>query len=264
AALVTSGPNNYQTCDDASECSGPEQKCGFQGFCTRRELTVRFIDVPNRGDLGMPCGGEGTCGDIHECYQPSSGTEDAVCIPGRVVVGAPKSPQRSPAPGEPSVDGCELTKNSLDTVPYTKFNGPFSFDAQGNFYGVGVRDCTEQSGEGYSNIAQGDIVKIDPRAGTFEKIYGNFGESFNPDACYDVDEMEFLPAECNVYVESARLSPGGNEFAFTATNMNVTDSGLAKTILDVWSILKDGTSVTWEGQHTQGKTVKSFNVHPTP
>ncbi|MGM0558701.1 MAG: hypothetical protein ACQEVA_20110, partial [Myxococcota bacterium] len=32
AALVTSGPNNYQTCDDASECSGPEQKCGFQGF----------------------------------------------------------------------------------------------------------------------------------------------------------------------------------------------------------------------------------------
>jgi hypothetical protein len=272
-AFVTSGPNNYDRCEDASECAGPEKKCGFMNFCTRRELTVRFIEVANKGDLGMPCGGEGTCGDIHECYQPSDGTEDAVCVPGRVVVGVPKSPERPAAPGDSPVNGCELTKDALDSHPYTAFNGPFSFDAQGNFYGVGVRDCTEQTGAGYSNIAQGDIVRIDPRSGELERIYGNFGEEFDPDndgepddpdACYDVDEMELLPQQCNVYVDGALLSPGGNEFAFTATNMNVTDPSLAKSTLDIWTVLSNGEDVSWEAEHNQDKTVKSFNVHPVP
>ena len=272
-AFVTSGPNNYDKCDDASQCSGPEKKCGFQGYCTRRELTVRFIERANQGDLGMPCGGEGTCGDVHECYEPSDSTEDAVCIPGRVVVGVPKSPERAPAPGETPVNGCELTKNALEDNPFTAFNGPFSFDADGNFYGVGVRDCTGATGAGYSNIAQGSIVKIDPISGSMERIYGNFGEEFDPDngdepddpdACYDVDEEELLPEQCNVYVDGAMLSPGGNEFAFTATNMNVTDPSLAKSTLDIWTVLSDGSDVSWEGGHNQNKTVKSFNVHPAP
>jgi hypothetical protein len=76
--------------------------------------------------------------------------------------------------------------------------------------------------------------------------------------------MELLPQQCNVYVDGALLSPGGNEFAFTATNMNVTDPSLAKSTLDIWTVLSNGEDVSWEAEHNQDKTVKSFNVHPAP
>ncbi len=258
AAFVTQAPNDYGACQSAADCSGPVKRCGQNNRCTAIETTVHFIDMEHLGDLGGACGGPGTCGSIHECYQPGSDATSARCIPGRVVLGIPDQPYQSPGPGQPAKSGCELTTGNAN-YHYTTFAGPISFDSNDMLYGVGRRDCPNEN-----TVGDSDVLQIDPNTGNYNVVWGNPDAGFNADACWDADAQKPSDAECVPYIQSALLSPGGNEIAMLATNPWIEDPNLATQIPDVWTVLRNGQDHAWVGQHDQLKVVESIAVHPAP
>lgn len=264
AAFVTRAPNDYGECSTAADCSGPVKKCGRYGRCTAIEVTVHIMDLEHLGDLGGPCGGPGTCGDIHECYQPGSDTTNAKCIPKRVVLGVPNQPFQPGGAGQAPKSGCELTTDNAE-YHYTNQHGPLSFDNSGNIYTVAQRNCPNEA-----DVGDSDIIKINATSGDFEVVWGNPSAGFDPNACWDTENQEPSDDQCQPYISEARLSPGHNELAFTATNPWVSESSLAPQILDLWSVLRNGEGHAWIGAHDivqatgQPSVVKSFAVHPMP
>jgi hypothetical protein len=251
AAFVTVAPNNYGECEAASECTGPGQRCGRFGRCTAIEVTAQFVALDNADELGGPCGGPGTCGEIHTCDQPGEGTTDAVCIPKRVVLGLPELPNQN------GQTGCELTEGNAD-YHYTTLDGPITFDSSGNLYGAAARDCS-----GSNDVGDSDILKIDPRSGDYEVVWGNPDTGYDPDACWNLEEQIPSDEECSPYITAARLSPGHNEIAFLATTPYVAEPRLATKGMDLWTVMRDGEDHQWVGnlESTQ-TTIKEMHVHP--
>ncbi|QDG54641.1 hypothetical protein FIV42_29020 [Persicimonas caeni] len=250
AAFVTEAPNDYGECETAADCSGPGQRCGHQGRCTAYEVTVHFVDLENLGDLGGACGGPGTCGDIHECYQPGADTTTARCIPKRVVVGLPADLTQA------NQTGCELTEGNED-YHYTRIRGPLTFDNGGNLYAVGTRDCSS------GDAGDSDILKFDPASGEYDVVWGNPDTGYDPGLCWDNDAMEPDDAQCVPYIKSARVSPEANEIAFLATNPGVAEGRLAPETMDLWTVLRNGEEHAWVGGHDYVlKNVTRLYVHP--
>lgn len=258
AAFVTEAPNDYGECETAADCSGPVQRCGHQGRCTAIEVTVHFVDLENLGDLGGACGGPGTCGDIHECYQPGADTTTARCIPKRVVVGMPNQPNQAPDPQSAPESGCDLTDGNAD-YHYTRIRGPISFDKGGSLYAVGTRDCNS------GDAGDSDILKFDPTTGEYEVVWGNPATGYDAGLCWDNDSMEANDEQCVPYIRSARVSPQGNEVAFLATNPGVAEGRLAPATMDLWTVLRNGEDHAWVGRHNYVlKNVTRLYVHPAP
>jgi hypothetical protein len=258
AAFVTEAPNDYGTCSDASDCSGPVKRCGRHDRCTSIEVTVHFVDLDDIGSLGTQCDGAGSCGDVHRCYQPDGTSDTAECAPGRVVLGIPEFPAQSPEPGGTATGGCELTEGNSD-YPYTKFNGPISFDSDGQLYGVAIRDCADGG-----NVGQSHILRVDPTTKEYEVVWGNEDGGYDGDLCWDSENLEPDDTECKPFITRARLSPQANELAMLATNPWVGDPARASANMDVWTVRRDGDDHSWVGGNETRDVVPRFSVHPAP
>jgi hypothetical protein len=264
-AFLARGPNNYQACQMDADCTGgPARKCGNEGFCTALEVSAYVIDRDNTNLLGQPCAGDNECGGIHECYVPSPVQADkARCIPRRVTLGLPDTPPQGPDGNTKT--GCEWTRgDTSDQYHYTDFASSISFDENNNLYLVGKRNC---SGGPELNLPDADILKITPGSGDYEVVYGNPGSNYRDINCYDTtnQEIDVTKDECFAYIDSALLSPGGNEFAFLGNNPQVSTPELTVDRLDVWSVLRDGTEQEWLGGHSAaGISAQNMRVHPIP
>lgn len=266
-ALMTRAPNNYDICTVDADCKGVGQHCGPSAaacaagtcFCTAIENTIHFFDLANLDKLGQNCSNDAGCGGTHECYIPSTSALDkAACIPRRVVLGLPPTPAQ---PRNNPKSGCENTAGDA-LRPYTSLAAPMSFGADGSLYVVGQRQCAGLSGE--LNIPDSDILRLKPNSSKFEVVYGNPGKDFDANKCFNAAENKIDVTECITYINSARLSPNGNEITFLATNPNVTDVSKASTSFDVWTVLLDGTMHEWNGGRDLFDRVEAFWVHPRP
>ncbi len=255
-SFLTVAPNDYNLCtapgnDSAPECTGPGQRCGRFQRCTAMEVTLHFIELERQGELDKECLSMDACGDVHVCDVPSDTAFDqARCVPGRTVVGLPRTPHQ----GSPLQSGCALTEGN-PAYQYTDLRGPLSFGENGKLYAVAGRDC------GAFNIEQTAIVAIDPVTKAYETVWGDFGQDYNDGLCYNGETRSVDVENCVVRVNSAVLSPGGNDLVFLATNPNVTDPGLAKEVQDIWRVRRDGAGHEWIGGHSDFTTVRSFQVH---
>lgn len=265
-ALLTTAPNNYASCMSDAECDGERgQHCGEEGRCTVRETAVRLFDLealdelPNGDAEGKTCTGDADCSPAHECYIPSNIQLDlARCIPRRVILGLPNTPKQ-PRVGATQRFGCEITAND-DGMNYTDVRAPMTFGPDGNLYVVAARECAEFEGE--TNVGDTDIVRISPMGGVVDVISGNGGADFNDALCYNETERMVDIEQCVVYTKEAVLSPEGNELAFLATNPETTDPDKATVLLDVWTVLSDGSKREWIGKSSAFDEVKRLIVHP--
>lgn len=260
-ALLTTAPNNYNTCESDGDCTGVGQHCGEQKLCTAREVTVRFFDLANLDKLGQTCDTDAKCGGVHQCYIPSTSALDkAKCMPRRIPVGLPNTPEQ-PRTSPNKAEGCVNTAGNT-TLFYTDLTAPMSFDNNGNLYVVGQRKCGGRNGE--INISDADILRFGPKSTTYEVVYGNPGKDFSGNLCYDDTENRIDIKECIVYIESARLSPNGQELTFMGTNPNTQDPTKTNVSLDIWSVLRNGKDHEWNGQSGLFDRVQDFWVHPKP
>jgi len=272
AFATTGAPNDYGYCtrqqsNDAwssEECDTSNVfKCGTEQRCTRLEVTVHIIDTEATDELGQQCDGPNDCSDYHECYTPSPSRQDeAMCIPGRAVVGVPKTDQ---GPNR-STSGCQTVKQD-DSIDYTGINGPLTFDGDHNVYMVGTRD---QSCLGDDGTPSSKIIRVDAETRDYTAVEGlGVDETFEGGQCWDSEENDIDIENCQVYVDSARISPGGNELAYSATNpltMVGEQSSVITQNLFVWHVLKDGSDRWYTGDGEENvrtsKEVRSLQVHP--
>jgi hypothetical protein len=289
AFSIVKGPNNYSQCtrDNKSDpYSVQDQKCGpssygfrcgtggasDQGRCTRLETTIYFVDLKQefRERLGSECSSEGSCGPYQKCYIPGNNVDQARCLPGRVTVGAT---------AQEGFQGsaCSIAESD-PLVDFTGITGPLSFDDDGNLYAVGVRDRSCLS-ENYSNDQSSQVIRIDPERRTnfdlttrdsrdrpYERVVGlNPDQAFEPGQCYD-DATGFTLDTCGVFVGEVRVSPNGQELAYTGTNPN-SGRNLAREKLYLWHQLRDG-SQKWAAGNDKNISDNNSNkyqdlrVHP--
>lgn len=250
-ALVTQkAPLDYNNCTDGSQCTGPGQRCGRFGRCSAIEVAVHFFDLDALDVLGDACSSDDKCGPVHRCDIPAENAVDqAVCIPRRVVLGLPGDQMQL---GE---TGCALTAGN-DDYYYTDIRSPISFAPDNSLYLTAARSCAD------FNIEDADILRLRPTSDDYDVVFGNPGENFDPDSCYDPVEDKIDVTDCNVWVERGLVSPGGNEVAFIATNPNVIDSALAETNVDLWTVKADGTDHAWVGEHPELSVVQDIRIHP--
>lgn len=254
AVATSSAPLDTNACTDASQCTGPGERCGIFGRCSSIKVAVHLFDLEQTDNLGERCSGDAACGPIHVCDIPSDTQLDqAVCIPRPVVLGLPGQQTQ----GNPARPGCELTAGN-DDLFYTSLRSPLNFGSDGNLYFAADRDCNDL------NIAAAGVIKIEPTTGNIETVYGNRNENFDFNRCYDEVEQVTNVEDCVVFVESAVLSPGGNKIAFLATNPEVIDYALAESTLDIWLMDRDGQNYQWIGNHGSLEAVQSIRVHPKP
>lgn len=264
-AFITLGPNNYNECSSNADCTQTAHECGDENRCTAIEPTVNVIDMSNAENLGEACSSDADCGPVHRCDTSNDDFDRAVCMPQRVVYGLPHFPQQ----GEPTRAGCDWTRED-GSFAYTDIDNQMSFGEDGRIYVAAARECVrplgDPAGEGAeSNIPRSAITRIDPQTGTFEEIYGNpQGEDFDESRCYDEIEQQVVIDDCVTRLVSARLSPGGNDLIFSATNPNVVDPGLADRTFDMWSVQRDGTEPAWLTRGPSTWSVVNFRVHADP
>ena len=254
-ALVTQkAPNDYNLCENASECTGVGQRCGRFGRCSAIEVAVHFFDL-NRidgedGHLGTACSADETCGPIHTCDIPAeTAVDQAVCIPRRVVLGLPGQQMQN------GQTGCALTSGN-DDLFFTDVRPPISFGGDGALYLTAARACGEL------DIEHTALIRLRPESNEITRVISNEGQDFNADDCYDEVEQRVDTANCTIWMQRALASPGGNSIAFIGTNPNVLEPQLAQSNVDLWTVNRDGTDRAWVGGHQELEVVRSINVHP--
>lgn len=252
-AVVTTAPNDYNLCENESECTGVGQRCGRFGRCSAIEVTVHFFDLSkidgSDGHLGQPCSADDTCGPIHTCDIPAEDAVDqAVCIPRRVVLGLPGQQMQN------GQTGCALTSGN-DDLFYTEIRPPISFGADGALYVAAARACDE------ANIEHTAILRLQPDSYDYAPITSNEMSDFSADDCYDPVEERIDTTNCTIWIQRALVSPGGNSIAFVGTNPNVLDSALAESNVDLWTIKRNGDDREWVGGHAELDVVRNFAVH---
>lgn len=271
AAFVASAegaPNNYSYCTrqeqqdawSSEQCDGDRYfKCGTENRCTRLEVTVHTVDMENRSELGQSCQNSQQCGPYHECYVPSPQRQnEARCIPGRTVLGVPRTNQGP----ERETSGCKIVAED-DSIDFNGVSGPLSFDQQNNLYVVGTRDrsCLQEDYD--TDVSQ--IVRIDPRERDYEILEGyGVQDGYRAGDCWSQQEDDIDIEDCRVYVGSAITSPQGNELAYTATNPLTMSARQADSATFVWHMLRDGSERWYTGDKEDRATreVKSVRVHP--
>lgn len=254
AMITASAPLDTNACTDASQCTGPGERCGRFGRCASIKVAVHMFDLENSDNLGKPCSGNAACGPIHVCDIPSDTQLDlAVCIPRPVVLGLPGQQTQ----GNPARPGCELTQGN-DDLFYTGARSPISFGPDGNVYVVADRDCND------FNIPAAGVLRISPTTGQIDMVYGNKTENYDVNLCYDPIENTPSVEQCVTYIDSVHLSPNGNKIAFLATNPYVVDYELAKSTLDIWVANRDGSNFKWLGNHGELEAVRAIRTHPKP
>lgn len=261
AFLTPSQPNDYAPCTrekpqqpySSKDCE-PSFKCGTQNRCVRKEVTVNFIDLENADNLGTRCSAPGSCGPVHKCDIPSPRrVDEARCIPGRRVLGLPASvPQDAD-----NTTGCELVAAD-DSIDFTGVNAPLSWDTEGNLYMVGVR---RRGCLGDYQVPASHLVKINPSEDGYEK-FGGLPVDKKFRQCWSNEEMGLAlsPEVCKVYIDSAQVSPGGNELAFSATHPLTSTPGQAKTLRYLWRMLRDGTGRKFVGDENTDATQEVTNI----
>ncbi len=254
-AFVTQrAPLDSNSCQNESECLGPGARCGRFDRCAFIQVTVHLVDTANIENLGGPCSSDEACGPVHTCDIPSETMIDqATCIPRRVVLGLPAEQTQ----GNPPQSGCTLTAGN-DEFFFTSVSGPLSFDAEGDLVLTANRECAE------GNVPYSSILKIDAESGAISEIVGNRSENFFGENCYDFNEMVTTPDSCTLFIDGALAGPAGNKIALLATNPTASDPSLATRLIDLWTVNRDGTDLTWVGQHGQLDAVKNLTVHPLP
>jgi hypothetical protein len=265
-AVLTTAPNNYNTCQSSADCKGVGQHCGRFKVCTAIELTVQLFDLERLADLpqynmaesGKSCTADDQCGGIHTCYIPSAAQLDkARCMPRRVVLGLPRTPEQ-PRIDAPKKNGCDATRGA-GPLNYTGVRAPMSFGADGALYLLAERRCENLPGE--LNIPDTDILRVTP-SGAVEVVYGNDNKNFDQSACYSETERVATPETCTVVMTAAVVSPEGKEISFLGTNPE-TNLGKASTTMNVWSVLADGSNPRWFGAANDlFKRVDSIVAHP--
>jgi hypothetical protein len=263
-AYLLDAPNDYGPCEVADtynspQCTGVAQKCGTLNLCTAREVTLHFIDLENRANLGEDCTSASACGEIHECYRPNGTTFDgAFCQPKRVPVGVPSGLTQG------GKTGCEWTRGR-DSFEYTTIRGPLEFGPDDQLYTVASRQCVFMQGDPSThvetNIEKTNIIRVNPRTGTLEEVWGNPGEDFNDGKCYNEATRSIDVTNCIVHIRNAMLSPEGKEIVFVATNPQVLTAGLASQGLDLWRVRRDGVGHDWVGKHSDLAQVRTFQIH---
>ena len=291
AFSVTKGPNSYNRCERQNRgepysiknqgCGASEYgfRCGDQQRgtrrCTRLESTIYFVDLREefRQKLGSNCGSGGDgCGPYQKCYTPGNNIDQAQCVPGRTTVGV------SPQEGLQSSD-CELAKSD-PLIDFTGITGPLSFDEQGRLYAVGVRDRSCLQGDFGDNDRTSQIIRIDPEKRSsydltrresqerqYEIIEGlPADQRFEPSSCQG--ETGFELESCQVFVGEVRISPNGQEIAYTATNPN-SARPLAREKLYLWHALRDGSQRRVAGDEetvraNDNKEYRQLRVHTGP
>ncbi len=269
-AILTDAPNNYGICDTNADCDAAAgQHCGEQGLCTVREITLHTFDLQNLDELpngseqaGKQCTDDSECSAAHECYIPAiTQLDKARCIPRRTPLGLQsglKQPRVVDA-GVTQATGCELTAGA-DIRRYTDINTPMVFDQSNTLYVTAARDCGAIVA-GERNMPDSDILAINPEGGAVSVVTGSENQDFDAERCYDTTENKIDVTDCVIYIAQAVLSPGGNEFAVLATNPDVQDPSLAASVLDVWTILKDGSKREWVGQGTLFEEGRRVSTH---
>jgi uncharacterized protein (DUF2147 family) len=92
-------------------------------------------------------------------------------------------------------------------------------------------------------------------------------EKFEANKCWDSEESDIDIEGCEVYVDSARVSPGGNELAYSATNP-LTQVGDEKSVirsnLFIWHVLKDGSERWYSGDKDVSAANRMYSIHVHP
>ncbi len=259
--------DNEQNAWSTSDCDTDlYYKCGNDQRCTRLEVVLHTVDMQNAEELGENCDAAEECSPYHECYIPAADRSDeAMCVPGRTVLGVPPTTQGP----ERETPGCRITSED-DSIDFTSVNGPLSFDADKNIYMVGQRqrsvpDASRYSCPGDYDTDTSQIVRVDPRDREYD-VLGGFGpeESYSADACAggaeDPEELE----GCEVFVDSAVISPGGNELAYAGTHPSTQSTGQADSNLSLWHMLWDRSERWFARDESTGTSaqVSSIHVHP--
>ena len=260
-AFATTGPNNHNNCQDDSDCTQTGHVCGDTNRCVAVEPTVNVVDLEFADNIGTPCVSHEACGPIHRCDSGSPDFDGGTCQPQRIVVGLPITPQQ----GSPRLGGCEATRNSGE-FSFTNIDGPLTFGADGRIYFVGRRNCTRSAADPdddvESNIPRTSIVAGHLGTGEMEEVFGNReGKDFSAIECWDHATQEVTnPDECILVINSAQVSPGGQDITYRASNPTVSSS-LAATTFDVWRVRLDGEDPHWVGQYSGSHNVTNINVH---
>lgn len=254
-SLLLNAPFEYQACQSNADCTAPGHRCGDTDRCIVQEHVVLFVDLEATDNLGTSCSGDAACGEVHTCDIPSDVQLDqATCIPRRISLGLPGGIQQ----GSPSQQGCALTAGDLEA--YTTIKPPMTYGADGSAYVVGSRSCAEDG----LNIPKSDILRLDPRDSDFSIVFGNPGNDFDDALCFDEENEVIDITDCEIVVDRAWTSPGGNTVTFLGTNPNVLDPSLAASTLDLWTVLRNGEDKKWIGQHSQFEEVLNLRTHALP
>ena len=258
-AFHATGPNEYGECSSDDDCSGAGQTCGANERCYAHEPTIYVIDTDNRDNLGTSCLGHDECGTVHRCDSPTDDFDDGQCAPQRITVGV-----------GPNSNGCEVTRQD-GSFSYTHIDGPLSFGPDERVYFVGERDCTSSEMGDDDDEAQyppSAILAGDPYTGEFEEIYGNTErEDIDLRGCGGLGEGVQDPSECTISIDSARLSPEGNDIVFLgSTATGGVSPGIAQGSMDVWRVRRDGEDPAWIGESSfDGASLSAeavdFRVH---
>ena len=275
-AVAMNAPNHYELCQGAGTCDVSKgRKCGLghpkangSPVCTAQEITVYLFDLQNLQELrngsnpGKKCARDSDCSSAHQCYIPDLKAADlSVCAPRQVVMGLPTTPKQ-PVDDADAKSGCELlpVEGVEGVMRYTDYGRSLEFGQDGALYTTATRECAKLPGE--ANIDVTDVLRIPvTQLGTPSVITGNVKSDYSSLNCYNSQTKMVEAATCPIYIEEALLSPEGTELVMRATNPQADDPDKANTLLDVWTVKRDGSRRTWLGKNTKGDEVVQLSVH---
>ncbi len=260
AIRIRTSPNARNNCASDADCTGTSEICGNENRCVALHTAVYVFDMDFAHTIGDSCSSHDDCGPVHRCDSAWEDFQDGTCRAQRTIVGVPNRPSQ----GSPSREGC-LASREDGSYGFTDAVGPLTFGPDGRLYLVAQRNCVYDTATGddtEANIPASVIIAIDPTTGEYEEIFGNTArENFEEIRCFDVDEQRVDITDCMINIDSARLSPDGNDIVFLGSHPSAGTASLASDRFDVWRVRRDGEDHDWIGRMSNMYPVRHFQVH---